>query len=372
MTTADSLASLAEELEALFGRGVDAPLHDEEFAELALRVFAVQFEGNPIYRALCVGRGATPGSVTRWEDIPAVPAAAFKYVDLVVGAADAVETIFRTSGTTRGGQLRGRHLVPHPSLYRASLLPNLGAYLVPEDGPLPLLSLIPSPTEAPESSLSAMVAMAAERWGDPVHWLAHPDTGPDVDAFLAAASGVAGSGRAALVAGTAFAFVHLLDALAARGRRIVLPEGSRIMETGGFKGRSRVVSRDELYRSLHELLGVPVSRIVNEYGMTELLSQLYEPVLREDGVGERRHVPPPWLRVRALDPTTLEPLAPGAPGLLCFFDLANAGSVSHVLTEDVGTVSPDGLRLQGRVAGAEPRGCSLALEELLTVSEVHP
>jgi hypothetical protein len=105
--------------------------------------------------------------------------------------------------------------------------------------------------------------------------------------------------------------------------------------------------------------------------MTELLSQMYEPVLREGPSASRRHVPPPWLRVRALDATTLEPVPAGSPGLLCFFDLANAGSVSHVLTEDMGTVSADGLRLQGRVAGAEPRGCSLALEEFLTASEAR-
>lgn len=372
MATGDGFTSLAEELEDLFSGGVERSLSPEAFTEFALRVFAVQFQGNAPYRAFCEARGATPATLTRWEDVPAVPATAFKHVDLVVGPTEDVQTVFRTSGTTGGDHTRGRHFVPRPSLYRASLLPNLGANLVPEDEPLPILSLIASPLEAPGSSLSAMMGVAAERWGDPVWWLAHPDGGPDVDAFLAAAAEVGHGGKGALVAGTAFAFVHLLDAFAARGARVALPEGSRIMETGGFKGRSRVVAPDELYRRLQERLGVPVNRMVNEYGMTELLSQLYEPLLREGASGVRRHVPPPWLRVRPLDPTTLEPVASGMPGLLCFFDLANAGSVSHVLTEDVGTVSPDGLRLQGRVAGAEPRGCSLALEELLTVSRSRP
>jgi hypothetical protein len=173
------------------------------------------------------------------------------------------------------------------------------------------------------------------------------------------------------VAGTAFAFVHLLDALTARGARVALPEGSRIMETGGFKGRSRVVARDELYLGIRDRLGVPVDRMVNEYGMTELLTQMYEPLLREGDAGPRRHVPPPWLRVRALDPTTLAPVGPGTAGLLCFFDLANAGSAAHVLTEDMGCVGPDGLHLQGRVAGAEPRGCSLTLEEILNATEAR-
>ncbi len=55
----------------------------------------------------------------------------------------------------------------------------------------------------------------------------------------------------------------------------------------------------------------------------------------------------------------------GRPGLLAHFDLANLGSVSAVLTEDVGVGEPGGFRLLGRAAGAEPRGCSIAMDDLL-------
>jgi hypothetical protein len=159
--------------------------------------------------------------------------------------------------------------------------------------------------------------------------------------------------------------VHWLDR---GGARVRLPDGSRLMETGGFKGRSREVSRDDLYRALTDRLGVPPERIVNEYGMTELLSQFWEPVLREGTDRRRRHVGPPWVRTRVLDPVTLEDVAAGEPGLLCHLDLANVGSVAAVLTEDLGVAVEDGFRLLGRAPGAEPRGCSLALEELLATS----
>jgi hypothetical protein len=138
------------------------------------------------------------------------------------------------------------------------------------------------------------------------------------------------------------------------------------METGGFKGRARAVPRTELYGALSEALGIPEGRIVNEYGMTELLSQLYESHLRTGDPASRRHVAPPWLGLQALDPETLVPREPGEPGLLSFFDLANVASVSAVLTEDVGRIHEDGtLALEGRSPGAEPRGCSLAMEDLL-------
>ena len=104
-----------------------------------------------------------------------------------------------------------------------------------------------------------------------------------------------------VVMGTAFAWVHWLDRVRDEGPGAPLPPGSRLMETGGFKGRSREVPRVELYRELSGALGIPVDRMVNEYGMTELLSQLYEPVLADEAptsLEDRIHRPPPWLRVR--------------------------------------------------------------------------
>ena len=137
------------------------------------------------------------------------------------------------------------------------------------------------------------------------------------------------------------------------------------METGGFKGVRRSVPRAALYDAIARLTGLSADRIVNEYGMTELLSQLWEPVLGEGVSASGHHVSPPWLRVRALDPTTLEPMPEGEDGILAFLDLANLGSVSHVLTEDTGSVRNGRLRLRGRAAGAESRGCSRAMDDLM-------
>jgi hypothetical protein len=177
------------------------------------------------------------------------------------------------------------------------------------------------------------------------------------------------AGEPVLVLGTALALLHQLE----RGERgepglTALPEGSRIMETGGFKGARRDVSQPELYRRIAQRTGLAEDRIVNEYGMTELLSQLWEPVLLEGTERGRTHLPAPWLRVRALDPVTLAPLPEGSDGVLAFIDLANLGSVSHVLTEDIGAIVDGRVRLRGRAPGAEPRGCSRAMDELLSAA----
>ena len=105
--------------------------------------------------------------------------------------------------------------------------------------------------------------------------------------------------------------------------------------------------------------------------MTELCSQYYDDVLLTRFGGEnrpRRKLGPVWMRTLAVDPATLAPLPDGTPGLLCHFDLANAGSVLAVQTEDLGVIEDGRLRLLGRIPGAEPRGCALALADLLAAT----
>ncbi len=370
----DTFQSLSDDLIAAFRVGVAEPWSEERFSEFALRVLEYQLETNPTYSRYCRKRGVTATSLGKWEGTPPVPTSAFKVVPLISGDPSRVQRVFRTSGTSRGTHARGEHHVLGLDLYKASLIPNLEAHVYggPHQAagrPMRLLALVPSPDEAPDSSLSFMLGetLATLSDGDGAFFV-RLDSGLDVPGLRAAIDEAILEDQPVLLAGTAFAFVHWLDALAEADACLQLPSGSMILETGGFKGRSRVLSRPELYGALARAHGVPTDRIVNEYGMTELLSQFYEPVLSAPtgSLETRAHVAPPWMRTRVLDPITLEPLPSGESGLLCHYDLANAGSVMAVLTEDMGTVDEEGgLRVLGRVEGAEPRGCSLAMDELL-------
>jgi acyl-CoA synthetase (AMP-forming)/AMP-acid ligase II len=159
--------------------------------------------------------------------------------------------------------------------------------------------------------------------------------------------------------------VHLLEALA--GKKLALPTGSRVMETGGFKGHSRELPRKELHAALAGSLGLAPERIVNQYGMTELGSQFYDSVL-VDRDGARRKLGPPWVRVRLIDPESGAEAQQGKPGMIQVHDLANTGSVASIQTADLGRSidgSPPGFEVLGRLAGAEERGCSIAADAML-------
>ena len=369
---AESFEQLASELARLFSRGVEQRWGEGTFDRWAVRVFRWQFEHNAAFRGYCTRRHATPESVRRWEQVPPVPTTAFQRLRLLsLEERQEPEVVFRTSGTTRGSGQRGEHPVASLALYRASLLPCFRAHLLPDGAELPVLAILPSPRQAPDSSLSHMMEAAMAKLGAAGGgWFAGPDGAPQGGRLLEALHAAVAEGRPVLLAATAFTLVRWLDELDRGGVWLRLPEGSRLMETGGFKGRVRAVSREELYWRIRTRLGIPPERVVNEYGMTELLSQFYEPVLTRHAVAARPlaarfHVAPPWVRTRVLDPVSLEGMPEGRTGLLCHYDLANLGSVACVLTEDLGMAIEDGIRVQGRIAGAEPRGCSLATEELL-------
>ncbi len=354
-----SRRELDREVLGWIGEGVDAPRDDERFETLALKLFAYQYSHNAPYHRLCQTFGVRPEDVTRWQDIPAVPTGAFKEARLATFPQEREVRIFRTSGSTTAQ--RGQLHLDTLELYQASLLTTFAAYICPEPKRMRFAVLAPSAKDAPDSSLSYMLDVACRELGSASSSFYVKPGGWQPERLIADLRAL--DEPIALV-GTAFAFVHLLDALEARGLRLALPSGTRVMETGGFKGRSREVTRDELHRAITATLGVSASRIVNQYGMCELGSQFYEATLRT-GVPTRSKRIPPWVRTRVVDPASMKDVASGEQGLLVHYDLVNTGSVLAVQTSDLGCLTPDGFEILGRLEAAESRGCSIAADALL-------
>jgi hypothetical protein len=348
-----------------FARGASS----DDFETLALSIARFQARYSPGFARL-VGKT----SLDRLERIPSVPTDAFRLTRVAVHSPELDVARFVTSGTT--GSERGTHAFRTTNTY-AELSLAFGRRALTAHGRRPtVVALADLPGERPSSSLGYMIDHFARSLdgraldGGPFLPSA-PDryllraSGVDLQALLRAADVARARGEPLLVLATAFALVALLDALG--GARLPLPAGSAVMQTGGYKGRSRELDPVLLRSSVAECFEIPENSLVAEYGMTELASQLYEGTL----AGAELRAPPwtllepPWLRVVPVDPETLAPVAAGKVGLARFIDLANVDSAVAILTRDLVRRNELGIELLGRAPGALPRGCSLAVEALL-------
>ena len=368
---AESLVELRTEILEMIGRGADQPRDDGAWGELALRLFARQFEANGPYRRFCERRGRTPATVRSWGEIPPVPIAAFKELILACGPVEQAVACFMTSGTTNPAK-RGRHYHFTLEVYDASAATFFKANVLPELDRMRLLILGSPPGISPSSSLAHYLGLMRDRFGGPGSGFYIGAEGLEVERLREDLSAAEREGVPVCLLGASFAFVHFLDRCRADGLRFRLAAGSRVMDTGGFKGKSREIPQDELYALIAEHFGVGRDACVNMYGMTELSMQCYDSPLRRRAVGlpdQPIMQAPPWARTLVLDAETLRPVPEGVRGILCHYDLANCSSVSAILTEDVAVATPQGFRLLGRIQGAESRGCSVSVDEMLAAAE---
>jgi hypothetical protein len=357
-----SLEEFASEFHPLLRQSGDGNVlaREKEFNRLALALFALQLESVPIYRELCQRRRATVESISLWSQIPALPVSAFKEFDVSSIPAAERRQVFHSSGTTGHVPSRHFHHARSIAIYEASLLAWFKrCFLGGRSEPMRLVFL--TPEHAPHSSLVHMFQTVRQHLGaaDSVFVGRLETDGSwslDSERAFAVLQAAVEAKQAIGVLGTAFSFVHLLEALQAGGRRFLLPAGSRVMETGGYKGRSREMPKAQLRGMISSFLGVPESEIIAEYGMSELSSQAYDRV-NADNSG--LFVFPPWVRAQVVSAETGGPAEEGKTGLLRVFDLANIWSVMAVQTEDLVVAHSGGFNVLGRAAASAPRGCSL-------------
>ncbi len=360
---------------------------DELFGELALKLFELQCEFNEPYRILCQTIGKSRNLPPKdWKEIPPVPTSAFKDLELSCLSADSRTTVFYSSGTTQHRPSRHFHNAESLRVYEASLIAAFSRRL-DISRPYTVISLTPRREVAANSSLVHMFKTFHGTFGNNGSRFAgkiEEDGGWTVNVEIAKDTllRVAESGSPVLILGTAFLFVHLLDFLDKNALSFALPRGSHILETGGYKGRSRIIPKDELHQLICESLAISPADIICEYGMSELSSQAYDlPTINPRHCRSRReeaHIDsspqdqslltsaptrtlhfPPWTRVQIISPETGREVNEGETGLIRVFDLANVFSVMAIQTEDLAIRRGDGFELLGRATPAEPRGCSL-------------
>lgn len=321
---------------AFMARSLSAPISESEFNGLALSLFEAQRAANPDYAKLC----ALSPAPRDWREIPAAPTVAFKELELTSLSPEERAHVFHSSGTTLQKRSRHFHSAISMALYEESLCGWFDRNFAPRLAGRRLIFLTPRAAEAPNSSLVHMFETIAASHEAEFFGHVEPDGSWTVKDVRVANEPVA-------IFGAAFLFVQLADA-----SRLNLHPDSWIMETGGYKGRTRELSKPEFHALLKSRLGVARENVFGEYGMSELSSQAYD-----NANGHFQF--PPWARAAVISPETEHEVEDGEKGLLRVIDLANVYSVAAIQTEDLAVRRGEKFELAGRAAAAEARGCSL-------------
>lgn len=361
-----------------------------------VRAFALRAMGNPAadvtsefeHLACDIASFQRGEQVTSIAEVlrRAVPSDCFRLSTVFRFRPEDARARFVTSGTTSATS--GTHFLLDPQTYELVSLVWGERCLVAHENHLPpiVLALAPWTGRKTTSSLGYMMQRMMERFDGrgltddrdpadfrldaPARWLVGEER-IDVGSLREMRALAWRTNSPVLLLATSFALVELLDALG--GETLELPPDSVVMPTGGFKGRTRSIERDVMHRELRRVFGEV--KIIGEYGMTELSSQLYE-VAHGDRARPANepsallpgvlgvYTAPAWLRVYPVDPHTLAPVAAGEVGLACFVDLANVDSAVCLLTQDLVRVTNVGVELLGRQPKAPLRGCSLAIEAI--------
>lgn len=363
----------SRELHARARRWIDAcdrgERESETFDAFALEVMRYQARYVPAVRRLADAAGGA-GAIERASAIPPVTTEAFRLLRVAAFPASCVVRRFRTSGTTSGA--RGTHEFADTGTYDRAAVATARRRLwtTPERPPSRVLVIGPSADEANDSSLTHMNSLICDTWnpaGEGSVESAFLRRGRlEVERFRETVRALApANGAGLLVLATSFALVEWLDTC--DQERTPLPEGSVIMHTGGFKGRTREIAPGELRSALSAHFTLPENAIVSEYGMTELSSQFYDDPLHGGAHGVL--LEPPWARVQIVDPETLAPVNDGEIGLVQILDALNIDSAVSILTADLGRRVEGGFELCGRQPAAAARGCSIGIDELLHGSD---
>jgi hypothetical protein len=331
-------------------RGPFRPLSERTFNALALQTYVWQRQKNEVYERYCRTLKA-PLSLKHWRQIPALPVAAFKSGRVTTFKTQKASRVFTTSGTTT--HKKGKHYFNSLIFYDAAIKTLFKSYVMNGLRKYRILSLIPKAVQKPQSSLSYMVHQVIRHYGKPKTFYAIKNNSRfDVRGLLCHLAECEKSHEPVLVVTTTLALAFLLNVLEQKNICFRLPKGSRMMETGGSKGRR--LMRVKLLRDVEKRLGLPKHRVINEYGMTELSSQFY-------GNHQKRMLP--WARVMTIDGLG-ENARLGRRGLIRVVDLANQGSCAFLQTEDEGRLKGNHFEVLGRLNGAELRGCSLDFESM--------
>lgn len=317
-------------------------------------------------RLEALGQSNYPGLTRYWHKTQigfGVPDRAFKGESPYYFPDAPPVKLFCTSGTSGSKQGRCYYSARGLRLMETAVLQTAKNNLIQDLEEPAIIRLLPSQEAAPEMIMAYGMELIARTFG-----AAHlsqsvvTDRGFDRDLLVKLLHQAQAEERPTILIGGSFACVNVMDAFQQEKIKFQLPLGSRMVDAGGFKGRSREVTVPVLHQLAQDVFGIAPERCINIFGMTELASQLYDTSVCNLGpLGERPKAPSNTVVPLVRDSLTLEPISEGL-GLLEIADLCVLDRPYSILTGDLGIQTTEGVAIVGRAQQGEVRGCSLNLE----------
>lgn len=348
----------------------------ELFEDIGRLILGESSDSESIWNRLCeLALANSPAVAEYWrrtERGRGIPDSAFRGASPYLFPDREPARTFSTSGTTSALRGQASYSPRGMELMDLSILENARCHILAGLDRPAIIRLVPPANAAPSMVMAYGMELIASTLGHPeLSDVVIGERGIDYPRLTATMHAAIASGAPTVLIGASFAFVNLCHQLEERGQRFALPPGSRVIDAGGFKGRSRTVGVDEMRKLIMRTFGVASDGFVNLFGMTELASQLYDArdvcvgPLEQRPKGSTRFVQP---RVR--DAHTMA-LRDNGLGLLEVVDLCLLDRPPVLLTGDWGICTPDGVAVVGRVERGQSRGCSLTLDELTGPSREH-
>ena len=338
--------------------------NSDDFPEMALKIYKFQFNENEDYKKFSISKGKTPQNVSNWKEIPAVPINAFKYASFSAIPLKDTKYTYMTSGTTSG--IKGKNYHMDLEVYDLALTTFFKKMFIPDIEKIKIGVLFPTPQAMPNSSLAHYLEVARTNFGTKDSQNYIDEHGIQYESLIKDLKNSEDNQKPFALLGATYSMVHLLEYLDDHNIKFHLPKGSRILDTGGYKNRSKELPQHDFYERLTTTFGIPKENCVNMYGVTELSTQFYD---KGNTISPSTKYSPHWCRSRIVNPLTMEEVSEGEKGILIHYDLANYNSVAAILMEDIGEYKEKGFVLHGRTKGSLAKGCSLAMEDFLNATQ---
>ncbi len=299
--------------------------------------------------------GYDPATVRTLADIPPLPVALFKDLELRSVPEDEVVRVLQSSGTT--GSPSRIFLDRDATVDQQRVLADTLAVVLGEER-LPML-IVDSESVITDSALSARGAgvLGLMPFGRDHTFVLDADGEVDLDA-LRGFLDEHGDAPFAVFGFTFMVWIYLYEP--ARELGLDLSQGILLHSGGWKKLAERAVGNAEFRERLGQAFGL--TRIHNFYGMAEQIGVVY---LEGPSGGEL--YAPDLAQIIIRDPFTLEPVPHGTEGVIeVLSSLPRSYPGNALLTEDVGVIHgvDDGdwpgprFSVLRRLPRAEPRGCS--------------